>query len=197
MMDARAILKEADTLFTLGKIADAGAYLEEKAAEALDCKEDSAALSILNELTGYYRHSGRMEDAWDTAKLMLKLIEQLKLWNTLDGATALLNIATIYKESHEYEKAMHLYRQVQDIYQNYNLRDVRYLGLMNNMCVTSLMQKDYYNACLYGELASAALNKLSGNPADYERERRIVLENVKTAKEYYQKYKGDLNVIRD
>lgn len=187
MMDAHAILTEADNLFALGKVADAGTYLEEKAAEALNRKEDSAALSILNELTGYYRHSGRMEDAWDTAKLMLELIERLNLWNTLDGATALLNIATIYKESHEYEKAMHLYRQVQDIYQNHNLYDVRYLGLMNNMCVTSLMRKDYRNACLYGELASAALDELPGDSADYERERKIVLENVKMANDCYQK----------
>lgn len=186
-MDVRAILTEADEMFASGQIEDAGRYLEEKSKEALAREEDSAELSILNELTGYYRHSGRMNDAWMTAERMLELIEKLDLWWSMDGATALLNIATIYKEARQYKKAMNLYRKVQIIYQEKNVYDMRYLGLMNNMCVTSLQEKEYSNAWIYGKRAAMLLKELNGELDGYEREIEIIKENIKAARQYHQK----------
>lgn len=183
-MDVKAVLTKADEMFALDRIEDAGRYLEEKAKEALDGDEDSAALSILNELTGYYRHSGRMNDAWRTAEQMLELVDKMNLWDTIDGATVLLNIATIYKEAKQFEKAMDLYLEVQEIYQNENIYDVRYLGLMNNMCVTSMQEKNYRNAWIYGNRARMLLKELDGELAGYEREIGIITENIEAAGRY-------------
>lgn len=178
-MNANDILHQADLLFQADKPRQAGAYLEEMAGLAYEQQHYGTALSLYNELTGYYRNSGDLDGAWACAEKVIGLLDCLDLWGTADAATALLNIATVYKAAHLPEKALALYLQCEGIFRSQGIADARLAGLYNNICVTSMEAARYEDALLYGEKAL----QLSEQVPMVEEKRELVRENYYAAKQ--------------
>lgn len=178
-MNLNDILHQADLLFQENKPRQAGEYLEEMAGLAYEQKHYGAALSLFNELTGYYRNSGDLDGAWACAEKLLALLDRLDLWGTADGATVLLNIATVYKAARLPEKALCLYLQCEDIFRSQGIADARLVGLYNNICVSSMEMARYEDALLYGEKALC----LSKQLPMAEDKKALVRENYCAAKQ--------------
>ena len=150
-MKTEEIFKQSDALFRSGEYEKAGEFLEQKSKEAFECGQLDVALSVLNELTGWYRFSKRMDEAWASAEKLLELVEYMQLWGTLEGATVLLNVATVYKASDKQDMALNLYEKVEAIYLDKQVTDDRIVGLYNNMCVTCLELGQNMRAYKYGQ----------------------------------------------
>lgn len=152
-MDTNAILKRADELFDDDRPHEAGAYLEEMAKQAVAEKRYGTAMSIFNELTGYYRNTSDFDAAWRCVDEILKLIDILDLWGTADAATAMLNIATVYKAAGNHDAALAIYKKCEPIFISENVDDRRMAGLYNNICVTALETGRNDDAMFYAEKA--------------------------------------------
>ena len=85
-MDTNAILKRADELFDDDRAQEAGAYLEKMAEQAVSEERYGTAMSLFNELTGYYRNTGNLDAAWRCVDEIVRLIDLLDLWGTADAA---------------------------------------------------------------------------------------------------------------
>lgn len=178
-MNVNDILHQADLLFQADKPRQAGEYLDKMAGLAYEQQHYGAALSLFNELTGYYRNIGDMDGAWACVEKVLGLLDRLDLWGTADAATALLNIATVYKAARLPEKALALYLQCEGIFRAQGIADARLVGLYNNICVTSMEAARYEDALLYGEKAF----QLSERVPMAEGKRELVRENYYAAKQ--------------
>ena len=178
-MNANDILHQADLLFQADKPRQAGAYLKKMASLAYEQQHYGTALSLFNELTGYYRNSGDLDGAWACAEKVIGMLDRLDLWGTADAATALLNIATVYKDARLPEKALALYLQCEGIFRSQGIEDARLAGLYNNICVTSMEAARYEYALLYGEKAF----QLSERVPMAEEKRELVRENYYAAKQ--------------
>ena len=102
-------------------------------SEAEQIGDDNGLLTVANELCGLYRKLGKKEEAYSATELALSLLKKLKTENSVTGATALLNIATVYKAFGEAERGLPLFDRALEIYQR-NLENDHPLiaGLYNN-----------------------------------------------------------------
>lgn len=115
--------------------------------EADNGNDDRGKLLICNELMGLYRKLGRGEEAKEYAQKALALVKELKLDDTIGGATAYLNSGTVYKAFGEPEKSLSYFEQAKDIYEKeLPSDDVRKAGLYNNMALTLVDLKRYAEA---------------------------------------------------
>lgn len=115
--------------------------------EADNGNDDRGKLLICNELMGLYRKLGRCEEAKEYAQKALALVKELKLDDTIGGATAYLNSGTVYKAFGEPEKSLSYFEQAKNIYEKeLPSDDVRKAGLYNNMALTLVDLKKYSEA---------------------------------------------------
>lgn len=142
-LDAAAILKRFDDLLAEGRVREAGTYLEEQSALAEREGDNNAAVSIYNELEGFWRAAGQQEKSYAAAEKALDLLKGLGLEETIDYATTLLNYATAKMVFGDTQNALALYRRVEEIYQT-QLKpdDYRYASLYNNMAQSLLRSRD-------------------------------------------------------
>lgn len=150
-MDFNEILTKLDSIYNTGRIEDAGTFLKEQYALAVDLGEHAAALGILNEQIGYYRVTTQYEEALSVIADIHALLEQMGQKDSIEEGTSLLNIATIYRAMGKLEEAKQCYEQVEHIYANtLAADDYRIAGLYNNMSLMYMEQGDYASsiACL-------------------------------------------------
>ena len=127
------IIEKVDTLFNQNDYTKAGRLLEYWNSEAIKLKDKNGELSIKSELIGYYRKIGKKEKTFETIDKALILLDQLKLADTVSGATIFLNIATGYKAFNENEKAFSFYQKTLEVYnKKLEKTDRLFAGLYNN-----------------------------------------------------------------
>ena len=127
-MDTNAILKRADELFDDDRAPEAGAYLEKMAEQAISEERYGTAMSLFNELTGYYRNTGNLDAAWRCVDEIVRLLDLLDLWGTADAATAMLNIASVYKAAGDPAAALAIYKKCEPVFMSENVGDRRFLS---------------------------------------------------------------------
>ncbi|MBQ7541796.1 MAG: tetratricopeptide repeat protein [Clostridia bacterium] len=89
---------------------------------------------IHNELMGLYRKTAQEKEAFQSMDAALTLVRSLRLDARIDGATALLNAATVCSAFGQNEKALSLFTQAKEIYDKQLAPDdPRMGGLCNNM----------------------------------------------------------------
>ena len=178
-MDTNAILKRADELFDDDRAQEAGAYLEKMAEQAVSEDRYGTAMSLFNELTGYYRNTGNLDAAWRCVDEIVRLIDLLDLWGTADAATAMLNIATVYKAAGDPAAALAIYKKCEPVFISENVGDRRLAGLYNNICATALETGRRDDALYYAEKAWRIAERVHMDGEGLE----IVRKNYNAAKQ--------------
>ncbi len=177
-MDTNAILKHADELFDDDRPQEAGEYLRQMAEQAISERSYGTAMSLFNELTGYYRSVGDLDAAWRCVDKLIGLIDLLDLWGTSDAATAMLNIATVCKADGDPDSALAIYKKCEPIFISENVGDRRMAGLYNNICVTALETGRSEDALYYAEKAWHIAERVNMDGKDLE----LVRKNYNAAK---------------
>lgn len=149
-MDINNVLNQLQHFFATGQINRVENFLQEQYEIAKKEEDESCALSILNELIGYYRVTTQFDKALKVIEDIRSLIIKMGLQDTLGEGTSLLNIATVYRAMGRYEDAGSCYQKAEQIYDNVlDESDYRMAGLYNNFSLLYQEMGDYESAVTY------------------------------------------------
>ena len=163
----RRVLDKLDEFFAKDDAAGAERHLKYWLAEAEEDRDDRGRLSVLNELIGLYRKTGREIEALTAAEQAIRLAEAIGLEGSVTMGTTLLNCGTAYKVFDQPERALALYEQARELYEaNLPPTDERLAGLYNNMAVTLTALERYGEARDLYEAALAVISQTEGGQAD-------------------------------
>ena len=146
-MDISAKLQELDQLFQQKKIEQVGVFLEKSIQEA-EAEEDSASfITLLNEMIGYCRDTGKYEASKVYSEKVLNVLQKAGLSSTVPYATTLLNVANAARAAGDHEESLRCYEQVFEIYAgNVEDTDYRYAALYNNLSLLHQEMGDFEKA---------------------------------------------------
>lgn len=154
-MNMQEIISQIDKLLEENKREEAEKLMQESIARAVAEQEDSSLLRLLNELLGFYRETGRHEEAWLIADRAIAQAERMGLAGTIPYATTQLNVANAYRAGGRLEESLEKYLQVQEIYrQQLAPDDMLAASFQNNF---SLL---YQELGEYGKARECLLNAL-------------------------------------
>ncbi len=131
-VDTDAIMKQVDEYFAQNRGADAEKLLQNSILDAAASGDDGSLLQLLNELLGYYRETGRVEDSYAIAKQCINLMSRMGIENTIPYATTLLNVANAYRAGGRLDESLALYLEVRKIYENRPDTDEMLIASMEN-----------------------------------------------------------------
>ena len=204
-MDIEKILLKYDEMIAKGELRAAAGYLEKKAAQCGEEGYSTSAITIFNELEGFWRAAGDKEKSYAAAEAALGLIASCKMEGSIGHATTLLNYATAKTAFGELNEALELYDRVEKIY-DWQLPedDYRYAGLYNNMAQSLLRVNDVKTAGEYFTKSLALLEnmkKVESETATCHANLAICLmaqknleeagENLKKSEELFASLPGD------
>lgn len=115
-MNVQEIILQIDKLLEENKREEAEKLMQENIALAVAEQDDNSLLRLLNELLGFYRETGRHEEAYLIADRSVAQAERMGLAGTIPYATTLLNVANAYRAGGRLEESLEKYLQVQEIY---------------------------------------------------------------------------------
>lgn len=141
------VLEKFDTYMAQKDYASAERHMQYWLAEAEAGRDKQGQFQICNELMGYYRKIGKRGEALDSVRRALKLVREMHMEDSVTGATALLNAATVYDAFGMAEKSVDLFRQARVIYEReLSEDDPRRGGLYNNMALALAAVQAYDEA---------------------------------------------------
>ena len=163
-INVKELLNSLDSLFAQNKIKEAGAFLDGALKEAREIGDSAAEITILNELIGYHRRSGKKDEALKAIDEALKKITEQKLTNTVTHANTLLNSATTLKAFGMSCEALPLYTKAEELYISLlPPNDYRFAGLYNNFALALVDENDLRKAEILYKKALDILSFLGGN----------------------------------
>ena len=74
-------------------------------------------LLIDNELIGFYRKTGKKEEAFHFCAEALELLKKMDFEESISAGTTFVNAATAYSAFGEYDEALGLFRKARDLYE--------------------------------------------------------------------------------
>lgn len=129
--------------------------------EAKDGRDKHGMLTVENELMGLYRKTNRKENALESVRKALGLIDELKLGSAVVAGTTFTNAATVYKAFAMPEESIELFEKAKEIYEKeLQSDDPRLGGLYNNLGLTLTDLKRFDEA---EEYYNKAINVMSNN----------------------------------
>ncbi|MBR4515061.1 MAG: DUF4125 family protein [Lachnospiraceae bacterium] len=132
-MDINKVLMEYDNMYGVYSLDEIDEFLENKVEEALTEGDGSSALTLMNEMLGLCRDTGKKEKGLHYCELTKRMLDKLNLAGTTEYATALLNVASTQRAFGEYKASMLCYRETESIYRaNLSDGDFAFSGLYNN-----------------------------------------------------------------
>lgn len=174
-MDTQAILSQLDALFQRGAYDQVEDFMVEHIARAEAEGDKATALSLLNELMGYYRSVSRHRDSLKAASKALGLLEELGLKNSLHYATTLLNIATAWRADGQTQRAIGLFEEVGRLFLALQVQDAFLVAtLYNNLAMAWQEAGDHARAIQFLEAALP----LSRNKPGAEHDVAVSLTNL-------------------
>jgi len=147
-MDIRKTLSELDIFFEKKRYGEVETFLLSKIKKAEGENDSGSILTLLNELMGFYRSSGRHKEAIALGDEIVSLLKEMGLEETVSQATSILNVATAYREAGKIDESIKYYDVVLKIYNNTLPEyDMRLASLYNNMSQAWIEKKYYEKAC--------------------------------------------------
>ena len=116
MRTVEEILNGLDSLFEQQKMEEVEPYLQNALQEAMNEKEDSLVITIVNELIGFYRDLSLYDKAIYYCEQILPFMKMKGLKDTIHYATTSLNVANAYRAAGQWEKSLEHYKKVKAVY---------------------------------------------------------------------------------
>lgn len=147
-MNIKIMMEKLNKLFSENRINEIEDFLSDNLRTAISENDDSAIMTILNELIGFYRDTSQYEKAISYCKTLEKLISSFGLENTIPCATTYLNIANVYRASGDYDKSFEFYRRTREIYDNLlSADDMLNASYNNNLSLLYQETGDFKKSC--------------------------------------------------
>lgn len=147
-MDIQKVIDGLDALYAERQSEKVEDYLSSNLEQALQEKDVGSAITIINELIGFYRDASQYDKAEAYCEKLLPFMERAGLKDTIHYGTSCLNIANAYRASGKLETSLQYYRMVSDIYEKVlDKKDFRYAGLYNNLSLLYQEMEQFDKAC--------------------------------------------------
>ena len=160
-VDMYRVLAKLDEYLSREDYASAESHMKLWLTEAKSHGDIMATVAILSELMGLMRKLSRRDDAYRYVEEAIEIVEANGLGDTVVGATAYLNGATVRKAFSEDVEALSMYRRAESVYQEtLEAHDYRLAGLYNNMAVTLSSLREYAEAVDYYSRAKDILSSI-------------------------------------
>lgn len=147
-MDIQKVIEGLDALYADRKSEKVEDYLSANLEQALAERDVGSAITIINELIGFYRDASQYDKAQAYCEKLLPFMERAGLKDTIHYGTSCLNIANAYRASGNLETSLQYYQMVFDIYEKVlEKKDFRYAGLYNNLSLLYQEMGRFDKAC--------------------------------------------------
>ena len=134
MRSVEEILNGLDSLFEHQKMDEVEPYLQQALQEAMNEKEDSIVITIVNELIGFYRDISMYEKSIYYCEQILPFMEMRGLKDSIHYATTCLNVANAYRAAGHWEQSLEHYHKVKMVYDKMlTPTDSLYASYYNNL----------------------------------------------------------------
>ncbi|WP_018608578.1 tetratricopeptide repeat protein [Uliginosibacterium gangwonense] len=160
-MNVQTILQQLDRYYQQDEHTRIEPFLLENIDKAQAANDKATALTLLNELMGYYRGMSRFQESITIANKAVALLEEMGYKGTIPYATTLLNVATAYRADGQIGKAIELYEEVIRIYNSQRQTDVYLMAsLYNNLSLAYQELDDHAKAIQFLEQALPLIKSL-------------------------------------
>lgn len=133
-MNIQHFFSQLDSMFAQGQLAQVDGFLRTSLAQAEEEKDSGAVIAILNEMSGYYRSTSQFDAGLWASEYSLREFDKIGMSGSIDYATALLNMAGLYRAAGKNDKALKVYERVEKIFrEKLPDKDYRLASLYNNM----------------------------------------------------------------
>ncbi len=133
-MDIQQVISGLNELFQNRESDKVEDYLSGHLECALKEGDAGAAITIINELIGFYRDTSQYDKAEAYCSRLLPFMEKAGLKDTVHYGTSCINIANVYRASGRLADSMEHYQKVFEIYaQVLDRNDFLYASLYNNL----------------------------------------------------------------
>lgn len=131
---APELIKELDRLLHMDLASEAEAFLKKQLLLSRTCGDWQTELTILNELSGFYRNQQNKEAGLCASEEGISLIRAHGLSETVTAGTTYLNAATTLKAFGKTAESLPYYEEARRIYERFLMPgDYRFAGLFNNL----------------------------------------------------------------
>ncbi len=166
-MDLTNFFKELDLRFREKPLAEVEEFIVGSLKQAQIERDFPALLAISNELGGVLRVTNRFEEAKQIYTVALETIKLLKLEQTEQHGTTLMNMASVFSEQKQAKEALRLYEEVARIFVGLGLsRDYRMAALFNNISHAHDMLGHLEESLDFAKKSLDVIRNLKGNEVE-------------------------------
>ena len=136
--------KKLDELFEKHDTAAIEKYMMDSLTAARTSNDPAAIVAVSNELAGFYRASGKVDDAIRLSQNVLQLLKNMGQETTENFAVALQNGANVVMVAGELDTALQMFKTAEQIlaYRGMN-NDYRMAALCNNISAAYRQKEDF------------------------------------------------------
>lgn len=158
-------LERLDELLEQNRAEEAEMLMEQVLAQALKEKDNAAALTVLNEMVGFYRSISKPDKAYYYGEAALAMLEEMNMKDTIPYATSLLNLATAYRAGGRFADSLKCYSRVEDIYEKLlDPMDLLNASFCNNVSLLYQEMEDFESS---RKAQKKALHIITAYPEKY------------------------------
>lgn len=146
-MDVNLFYEKLDELYAHHDTAAIEKYMTESLEQARAENDTGAITAVGNELAGFYRVSGKIDQAITLSQEVLRKLKDMGQETTENFAAALQNAASVLTVAGEKETAMEMYETCKKILEYRGLQqDYRMAALYNNISAVYREQEEFEKA---------------------------------------------------
>ncbi len=133
-LDIDRFYRELDATLRRKDPVESENFLLRSLKEAEDFKDISGVTAVSNELGGFYRAVGRLEETKPIYHRVLTNLKELGMGRTENYAAALINWGNVFVAEKNFDKGLEIYQEAMDILEACGLgKDYRMAALCNSM----------------------------------------------------------------
>ena len=139
--------QKLDELFAQHDTAAVEKYLEDSLTRARTDNDPAAIVAVSNELAGFYRAAGKIDDAIRLSQNVLQVLKNMGQETTDNFAVALQNGANVLMVAGDLDTALQMFKTAESIlaYRGMN-NDYRMAALCNNISAAYRQKEEYEKA---------------------------------------------------
>ena len=118
-MDIQSVLLQYDKMFGNTPLEQIEEFLYNKITEAISLGDDSAIITLLNEMLGLCRDTSQKEKALAYAAQLKVLLDRMGLEGTESYATSMQNVANVYRAFGLWKEAEEAFELIKVTYEVY------------------------------------------------------------------------------